>query len=155
MVLTMKGNAMYAILFSLLLSLLAGPALAFGWVDCHNTANPKGLATRGSVCGLPTGTGSSAGLDVTSALLDIQNCENVDVLYDDDTADTAGAADCSIYNCLVDTASTNHCNLVEGAALTGQHPLDVFYGLGGSWIYAVCTDPGATETPIIQVKCNP
>jgi len=140
---------MHIFILFLLALLVAMPAGAFGWKDCGNTTRSKSMHPRSQVCGLPTNT------DLTSDLLGIEGCENVDVFFNSDTLAASAASTCSVYNCTIPTANTNACNLVGAVTMTGVYPLNEFQGLGGSWLYAVCTHPGGGEVPVLQITCNP
>ena len=126
-------------------------AYAGSWTTCAADGEEKNITSihqRGLACFEPV-TG-----DLTSNILAVTTCENFDVLYDDDQADTAGTADCSIMNCVAPSVSANHCTLLANLPLTGQSPAEAIYGAAGAWIYAVCADP-TTETPRVLIHCNP
>ena len=148
------GNIINRIMSALVLSLcliVSGAALAGDWTTCASDGNEVASGTFGhrqSLCFEPTTA------NLTSDLLYIGQCENVDALYDDDQADTSGSATCQIMNCVAPSVSANHCNAVAGVTLTGQSPNEAIYGFAGTWVYTVCTDPGS-ETPRILLHCNP
>jgi hypothetical protein len=123
-------------------------AQAGDWVSCVDESASGNIGSRSTLCFEPTTA------NLTSDLLDISKCENVDALYDDDQADTSGSATCEVMNCVAPSVSANHCNAVAGVTLTGQSPYDAIYGFAGAWVYVVCTDPDS-ETPRILLHCNP
>jgi len=132
------------------LLLLADSAWGASWENCVSGNAQATIRQRGSLCvDLTSG-------DLDSDILVVERCANIDIRYDADVAGSGATTTCQIRGCVSTTASSNSCEPIEGATLTGSDPWDIINGAGESYIYADCTtNPGGGETPRVLVHCNP
>lgn len=136
-------------LILILIISVSNVALGASWENCISGTAETQIQQKGSLCvDLASG-------DLTTDLLDVQKCGDIDILYEPDTTSTGTAITVSPYSCSSNSASTNSCGLIGGLTLSGVPPNTEIYGAAGAWIYFVGSGTIGATTPRILVHCNP
>jgi len=137
--------------YIILLLALVVPSVAFsaGWEECQSGSADGTIGTKQARCvDLTSG-------DLTTDVLYVGMCENIDVLYNPDTGGSGVAISVTPYTCFSKTASTSNCTQIAGLTLSGTPPNTEIYGAAAEWIYFVGSGVIGSETPRILVRCNP
>ena len=134
---------------ALLLVLAPLPALAAVWGDCTTANDPiANVVPPGSVCvDLVSG-------DLDSAILDVERCENFDVVYNSDQAGTDHAVTVQLMTCVTQNANANACEPFDGVTLDGNPPLEGIWGATAKWIWFDGSGTIDDDLPRVLVKCN-
>ena len=138
--------------------LFASPALSADWLL-------YGQAGR-IVGGLRTGQYAIyTPVDKTddSAVLGVIPCENIDILYYNDTdADGTGSTvTAAVRSCpksqeavSAGNVDPDACWIIENIVLTGNTPNEAIYGVAANWIYADMGGDDNNEASELIVRCN-
>jgi len=153
-------------LILLLALLVAAPAWGADWLKFGRaTQSVTALDSRSGV----TWASTSPGSDVNSPMLNVSQCENIDILYWLDVDDGGASANTMrVYACsaatdasgAAPTASgfdpTGFCWIIENTTLDGDPATntEAIYGAAAIWIYADVVSFVAV-TPLLAVSCNP
>jgi len=148
------------------LLVLAWPAAAADWLKFGRaTQVTTALDARSGVTW--ASTSSSAGEN--SPMLNVSQCENIDILFYEDMDDGGGSANTvKVYSCGAaedgsGVGPTNagfnpagFCWAIENTTLDGNETTntEAIYGAAAEWIYADII-AWVDVTPLLVVRCNP
>jgi len=131
------------------------PAGAANWLK---SGQSPGSATQSLFVGSWASNAPTAETD-DSGILGVSNCENVDVLFFDDSDGdgTASGINGVVRSCPSASADAQGCWAVENLTLDGDPATntEAIYGFAANWIYI---DYGGAETDdastLVIVRCN-
>ncbi len=136
--------------------LLAGTATAYDWKTCGAAESGTTSNTIGKNDMRCFDYNEDDPHDTTPPLLAVSHCMKYTVLYDADvdSATPGGTMNVNVYHCLEPTYSTNHCQIVLNATLSGAADDDIIWGAAAGWITVVGDGDPGTEKPRTQVTCH-